>query len=192
MDSKSYWIDRYASGLTSGEGSYGKHAEFKAEVLNHFVSSRGIRSVIEFGSGDGNQLTLATYPTYLGFDVSPQAVERCKNTFSHDTSKSFHTLAEYSGQKAELAVSLDVLYHLVEEDVYEQYLRRLFDAAEKYVIIYAANIEDAEVTSARHEYYRKFTPWISHFLPEWKLIQHMPNRYPVALTDAEFFIYERT
>lgn len=60
--STDYWESRYATGGTSGPGSSGKLAEFKAEVLNSFVRRDNVLSVIEFGCGDGNQLSLASYP----------------------------------------------------------------------------------------------------------------------------------
>jgi hypothetical protein len=37
------------------------------------VAERRIRSVIEFGCGDGNQLGLMRYPSYLGLDIEPCA-----------------------------------------------------------------------------------------------------------------------
>ena len=58
FNSASYWDSRYVSGGTSGAGSYGHLAEFKANVLNTFVANRNIKLVIEFGFGDGNQLIL--------------------------------------------------------------------------------------------------------------------------------------
>jgi hypothetical protein len=60
--SADYWERRYAEGGDSGHGSYGRFAEFKAEVLNRFVAEQRIESIVEFGCGDGNQLTLASYP----------------------------------------------------------------------------------------------------------------------------------
>ncbi len=62
--SDKYWEQRYAVGGNSGVGSYGKFANFKAEVINKFVREHKIKSVIEFGCGDGNQLKLANYPSY--------------------------------------------------------------------------------------------------------------------------------
>lgn len=64
-----YWEQRYRQAGNSGAGSYGRLAEFKAEVLNEFVARHSIGSVVEFGSGDGNQLTLAKYDnaTYLAW-----------------------------------------------------------------------------------------------------------------------------
>jgi hypothetical protein len=38
-DSATYWEQRYARGWNSGVGSYGRLAEFKAQVLNNFCSS---------------------------------------------------------------------------------------------------------------------------------------------------------
>jgi hypothetical protein len=114
--SKAYWEQRYLQGGDSGVGSYRLFAEFKAQFLNEFVAEKRISSIIEFGCGDGNQLKLAKYPSYLGFDVSPTAVAKCKDIFGLDETKSFHLVSEFNGQKAELALSLDVIYHLVEDD----------------------------------------------------------------------------
>ncbi|MDR2439202.1 MAG: class I SAM-dependent methyltransferase [Planctomycetaceae bacterium] len=79
--SKRYWDNRYCQGGNSGAGSYGRLAEFKAEILNKFVTENNINSVIEFGCGDGNQLMLANYPYYIGVDVSPKAIEICRELF---------------------------------------------------------------------------------------------------------------
>ena len=54
--SSRYWQKRYQRGETSGAGSYGRFAEYKAEVLNRFVAANGIVRAAEFGCGDGNQL----------------------------------------------------------------------------------------------------------------------------------------
>jgi SAM-dependent methyltransferase len=80
--SKKYWDNRYCQGGHSGAGSYGQLAEFKADVLNKFVLENDIQSVIEFGCGDGNQLSLAKYPHYIGIDVSPKAIEICRKLFN--------------------------------------------------------------------------------------------------------------
>jgi len=67
--SREYWTLRYSIGGNSGAGSYGKFAEFKAEVLNAFVATHDTKSIIEFGCGDGNQLCFVNFPNYLGFDI---------------------------------------------------------------------------------------------------------------------------
>ncbi len=192
-----YWESRYSAGGDSGAGSYTIFAEFKAEVINEFVAEHNVQSVIEFGCGDGNQLTLAKYTTYSGYDVSSSAISRCRELFKSDSSKSFGVMDEYDGQKADLALSLDVLYHLVEDDVFDSYVRTLFEASDRYVIIYASDSNDNRDYEGTHVRCRKFTRWIQDNLPNWKLKVHLPNRYPYRGDPqkgsfSEFFIYQKT
>lgn len=42
FDSKRYWISRYQKGGTSGKGSYGRMAEYKAGVINDLVREADI------------------------------------------------------------------------------------------------------------------------------------------------------
>ncbi|MGB3152863.1 MAG: hypothetical protein WBB27_19565, partial [Maribacter sp.] len=65
-NSREYWADRYQKGGNSGAGSYNKLAEFKGEIINDFVSKNNIKTVIELGFGDGNQLEYFQFPSYIG------------------------------------------------------------------------------------------------------------------------------
>lgn len=193
--SADYWEERYKAGGHSGAGSYHQLAEFKAQILNDFVKSNHINSVIEYGSGDGNQLKLADYPAYIGFDVSPSAIERCKTLFNGDPTRSFKLMSDYAGERAELTLSLDVIYHLVEDAVYDAYMQLLFDSAERFVIIYASNFEEsAQDRVISHVRHRKFTNWVENARPKWKLKSHIPNAYPYSGDNdtgslADFYIY---
>jgi hypothetical protein len=194
FNSTSFWIDRYRRGNNSGLGSYGKSAEFKAEVINAFVTTNKIRSVIEFGCGDGNQLALANYPQYQGYDVSDVAISTCRALFAHDPTKSFHLMNQYAGESAELVLSLDVVYHLVEDEIFESYMRQLFSAATRYTIVYATNYDGRTKGEGVHMRHRKFTDWIDKGMSEWTLIQHIPNPYPHAENlppgaTPDFYIY---
>lgn len=194
--SKDYWEHRYRVGGDSGAGSYSRLAAFKSEILNGFVAEQGIASVLEFGCGDGNQLKLAEYPTYLGVDISVDAVERCRELFTGDLSKQFLTSDEYRDERAEMVVSLDVIYHLVEAEVFEGYLNRLFLAADRFVVIYSSNHDAPAGPRDPHVRHRRFTEWVRARQPEWRLLAHIPNRYPS--TDdpfkgsfADFYLYAR-
>lgn len=189
-----YWESRYAQGGNSGDGSYDKLAEFKAEILNDFVSRFKIRTVIEYGCGDGNQLSYANYPEYIGFDISPTCIGICKNKFINDKTKKFKLIDEYTSEKAELVLSLDVIFHLVEDDVYDRYMRQLFDTSLKYVIIYSSNTDDNSFNSAPHVKHRKFTDWILLNRPNWKIVKFIPNKYPFKGNTktgsfCDFYIY---
>lgn len=198
FDSSQYWRHRYAAGGNSGAGSYGRLSRFKAEVINDFVTSREIASVVEFGCGDGHQLTLASYPAYLGIDVSPEALALCRARFANDSSKRFLLLDDYRGESAELALSLDVIYHLIEDAVFEPYMQRLFGAATRSVIVYASNTDEQRPGQAEHVRHRRFTTWVDQNARDWALSRHIPNRYPVDRRDeletsfADFFVFDRT
>ena len=84
--SKNYWEKRYSLGGNSGQGSYGKSAEFKSKFLNKFVHENDIISITEYGCGDGNQLAYAEYPQYIGLDISNEAVKFSSQLFLKDAS----------------------------------------------------------------------------------------------------------
>lgn len=191
-----YWENRYKSGGNSGKGSYDQLAHFKAEVLNDFVRENSIRTVIEFGCGDGNQLMLAKYPSYLGYDVSRTAIDRCRQIFANDPTKKFQLVDDHAGETADLAMSLDVVYHLVEDRVFESYMERLFDAGQKFVVVYSSNFESQPTCEAPHVRQRRFSDWTENNRPAWKLVQRVPNRYPFDEktgegSPADFYFYQR-
>lgn len=180
--SADHWEEKYASGGDSGRGSYGVLAEFKAEVLNDFVAEFSVGSVVELGCGDGNQLSLAHYPSYLGLDVSSTAVELCKERFAGDPTKQFihYDPASFASadHQAELAMSLDVLFHLVEDAVFERYMATLFDLGTRHVAVYSSDREDESGPRMPHVRHRRFTPWVREHRPDWKLLREVPNRHP--------------
>lgn len=196
-NSSQYWDDRYNTGGNSGAGSYGRLARFKADVLNDFVIKHAISSVVEYGCGDGAQLEMANYSEYTGFDVSPQAVALCRNKFSGRQNYQFFEtkiLLDNEGS-FDLAISLDVIYHLIEDDVYDAYMKRLFASSSKFVIIYSNNIE--KKFDAPHVRGRKLTLWCDEFAKDWALYQVIENIYPYDPAEpndtshADFYIFKR-
>lgn len=196
FSSQDYWAQRYDSGRNSGPGSYGHLAEFKAGILNMFVAENNVASIIEFGCGDGNQRTLAQYPAYTGYDVRPEVIAMCRERFRGDVSKQFFHIPEYVGHKAELTSSLDVIYHLVEDDIFGEYMNRLFDASSRFVVIYSSNQDDSIEPVAAHVRHRLFSSWIDKNAPHWRLMSRIPNPYPyngdsTTTSFADFYFYER-
>ncbi|MBB1284693.1 class I SAM-dependent methyltransferase [Flavisolibacter sp. BT320] len=195
--SAAYWEDRYRRGGDSGAGSYHLAAEYKAAFLNRFVHTQGIKSVIEFGCGDGNQLQYLDFPNYLGFDVSETVLSRCQEAYATDASKRFALASSYAHEKADLVLSLDVIYHLVEDTVYHGYMQTLFAASNRYVVIYSSNTGDNHYAlKAAHVRNRIFTEWVEQHASSFRLIDHIRPPAPVespspqaVLTD--FFVYEK-
>jgi len=191
FNSSNYWEKRYAQGGNSGDGSYGQLAQFKADVINQFVRTHQVQSVIEYGCGDGNQLQLFTFHSYLGFDVSPTVIQLCQKKYASDSSKAFKLIHNYQGETAQLTLSLDVLYHLVEEPVYTAYLNRLFASAQAYVIIYSTNFDENLPTRTAHGKHRCFTNWVTQNCADWQFVERIANQYPEA-SSADFYIYAKS
>ncbi len=197
--SKTYWEELYSNNGNSGSGSYGRLATFKARVINKFVQEEKIESVIEFGCGDGHQLSLAEYPKYVGIDVSPTAIEMCKRKFGKDKSKSFYLyhpelfINNSDKFKAELSISLDVIFHLIEDDVFEEYMSNLFKYSKQFVIVYSSNFAEAQ---NYHERHRKFTDWVERNQKNWRMVKKIDNVYPFDENDpdntsvSDFYIYK--
>lgn len=196
--SDQYWEDRYSLGGNSGAGSFGRLARFKADFLNSFVKEKGLSTVVEFGCGDGAQLQLSEYPHYIGFDVSKTAIDKCKAKFSDKINYEFHLVGsdQYNNlQPVDITLSIDVIYHLVEDDVFGLYMKKLFSSSEKFVVIYSYDFEQAY--SSKHERGRNFSVWVEKYAPEWALIEHIPNKYsyddssPDDTSQSQFFVYKK-
>ena len=195
FSSKDYWENRYSHGGTSGTGSYHRLAAFKAEIINGFITEHQVSSIIEWGCGDGNQLGLFLPVQYIGYDVSKTAVEICQKKY-HGSNKSFiwYDGTRQKAEKKELGLSLDVIYHLIEDDVFENYMYNLFTNSSKYVCIYSSN-DNFDV--GLYQKNRKFTDYVQAKFPQWKLIDYIENRYPFDFQDpdhtssSDFYFYER-
>jgi len=194
--SNEYWEKRYKKGGNSGAGSYNNLAEFKGEIVNDFVVKNNIETVIEFGCGDGNQLKYFQLKSYTGFDVSETAIARCTSLYKEDSSKHFQLLNNHKDENADLVMSLDVIYHLVENETFEKYMEKVFSSSKKFVIVYSSNFDDGEERKAPHVRHRMFTNWVEENAKNFKLIKHIPNKYPFdgngeRTSLADFYIFEK-
>jgi SAM-dependent methyltransferase len=197
FSSSAYWEARYQAGGASGAGSYGRLAAFKAELINAFVADNRITSALDLGCGDGNLLSQLRLPNYVGMDPSPAALARCATRFADRHDCRFVTPAQLDDvQPVDLAMSIDVVFHLVEDAVFERHMRDLFASATRFVLIYASNFDGT--WPDRHVRHRRFSDYVAACRPDWHLLAHVPNRFPYHparpgdTSFADFFVYGRT
>ena len=192
--SRAYWERRYARGGDSGPGSSGILAAYKAEIVNYIVRENNIRSVTEFGCGDGKQLRLADYPAYTGLDIASGAVAICRKRFAEDVSKRFETYKPDTFQaidyESDMTLSMEVVFHLTENEDYERYMRHLFASARRVVVIFSSDEEDNTGGIFPHFRPRAFTPDLPRLAPEWILRERIVNPHR-AISVSDFFIFER-
>jgi len=197
FNSGHYWESRYSAGGNSGAGSYGRLAEFKSEVINQILKDNDIQTVVDWGVGDGNQLTMLNIPNYTGVDVSQTIVDRARDVWKSDASKQFlHTSEMPLTESRDLSMSIDVIFHLVEDRIFNQYMERLVNGSKKFILVYSSNYAGTRV-AGHHVLHRKFTDWIESNAPIFKLKEHIKNRYPFDESDqdntsfADFFLFEK-
>lgn len=196
-NSKKYWEDRYNKGGNSGAGSYNQLAEFKASIINAFLVEKQIHSTLELGCGDGNQLKYMKYKKYMGLDVSKTAVETCKKLYKQDVTKSFDLIENSKDLKYDLVLSLDVIYHLVEDDIFHSHMKKIFKSSNKYVIIYSSDFDDKRSgRENEHVRHRNFTKWIEKNVLDFNLVDKVSNKFPYNGDEytsslADFYFYER-
>lgn len=194
--SAAYWEQRYAAGGNSGHGSYGCLQEFKRHTLNDLIKEHSLSSAVELGCGDGAQLEGVKWEDYTGFDVSHHAVALCAERFRLDRHKRFLPYSDWDSHTADAGVSLDVIYHLVEDAVYREYMRRLFLSARRIVIIYSTDFDHQ--SPDEHVRHRRFTDYIATHQATWRLLSSISNPYKPASVDtsytdksaADFYVFE--
>ena len=190
--STAHWQRHYEHGGDSGPGSYGESATYKANLINQTIRERGIGGIIELGCGDGNQLGYLEVDRYIGLDVSKVAIERCVACYGDNPKRSFIWYDQnyfhdpLRAVTADCAMSLDVIFHLLEDDVFARYMQNLFNCGRRFVMIYAL---DEEETQRKHVSVRtrKYSDYVAANIPEFRVALHVAKQGKFG----DFYLYKR-
>jgi len=120
MEYIEYWNQRYSSGGNSGHGSYDEQLTKKLKWL----SGLPIKSIVEVGCGDFNfgSNLLKLYPKvdYQGTDISDVVIKHNKIKFPEIN---FGMVGHC--KPADLVMCIDVLFHTLKDEDYENTLDRI-------------------------------------------------------------------
>ena len=91
-----------------------------------------------------------------------------------------------------------MIYHLIEDSVFETHLDQLFGAARRSVVSYSSDTDEQlpDNGDSPHVRPRKFTSVVQQRFPGWKLVERIPNPFPYSEDPingsfADFYIYAR-
>lgn len=188
VSSAQYWEDRYANGENSfahaDMSMNGPSILFKSTVVKSVARMLDLRSCIDFGCGDMHTAMLFGFEDYVGVDVSPTLIQRLREL---NPRGKFFLLGEQipCEPKPDCCLSLDVAYHIVEQDAFQDHFDALFRHASKAVILYTT---DTQVNNHSSQHIRhRLVP----FAPAgWTMKCRIPSR-PMIPSNADFFIYTR-
>jgi SAM-dependent methyltransferase len=175
FDAITYWEWRYReSNRGSGPGSERKQADHKAGYLNLLIEREHVLSVIDWGCGDGRVISRVRARIYLGLDVSESALRLCQATCGERSRWSWALFDGFTAPPlppADLSLSLDVIFHLVDDAMYRRHLELVFGAADL-VCIQSSNRDENGYPHVRHREFLKDVPqgWsiVDRPDPEWE------------------------
>lgn len=192
---KEYWENRYATGGDSGAGTKGDLLSWKASVVNRLIAGNGLRSGFELGSGDGNFASSLNLEKYVGYDISESAVRLANEKF---VNPEFKTSTRQPGfwRKFDITMSIDVIYHIVEERDFTEHMTKLFSSSTKFVVIYSYPAPPSREIP-KHIKFNDFVKWAKRHATDWQLHEHLPNKFPFDVnnqkttSESEFFIFKK-
>jgi SAM-dependent methyltransferase len=180
-----YWIERNEGPRASGIGSYGKNATEKAKFINYIIRNLKINSVIDYGCGDGNQLKRYEVTNYTGIDVNLKQLNKLKERFPE---KKFYHFSEKIFSYADLKMSIDVIYHLVEDYYFYDHMDKLFDGKSDYVLIFSTNFDSLGEFHVRH---RNFKRIVANDYPNYVEVAINHPQKHIKFGSASFYLYQR-
>jgi len=183
---RDYWEKRYKTGGNSGFGSHDAGSvKFKGDYISNLIKKYGVETLFDYGCGDGNQLpAIKGYTNYFGYDIAANVVDLCKSKFVGDETKFFSSnLSDILIRKYDMAISMDVTYHIIEEELFELYLDNLFNAG-NIVVLFTTNNDSK--TSLSHHHPRKVIDYIGNKFTDFKLIDMTPYNDNVG-----FYTYQK-
>ena len=123
-------------------------------------------------------------------NLSLQFLKDINNKFQNNSKYNFDVYNKnyVNNEKYELSLSLDVIYHILDDNEYKKYMEDLFNFSNKYVIIYSNNYSGHK---CGHMYTKIFTKDIKNWFSNYKLKQFIKQKYPEQ-SSADFYIYEKS
>jgi trans-aconitate methyltransferase len=176
-----YWRNRHrrerGSWESVGRGSVGRLARYKATLVDGLVQELGATRIIDLGCGDGRQADRFHVPEYVGLEVSDHAVAEARKRLSRHPNRTAH--AWKPGDPIEhrgcIALSMDVVFHLVDDDLFVAYMDALFSVGVDAVAIYSTDHEGPVQGHVRH---RNVSEWVAEHKPEWTRTTATPPPWP--------------
>ena len=199
--SEEYWKQRYSEYSSrlfkgaSGNGRLPFRVNYKSKVLNEIIVKYKISSIIDFGCGDGILASKLHIDRYDGLEIDESLVDELSRQFQSKPNYNFSTKIKSTWpERHDLALSVDVIFHLLEDDVYRSYMFQLFSGKSDYVVIRSSNHEELGMGRNGHIRHRNFSEFVSKNFGQYNLIaKYGPRRkrFYLSISDRDFFFVYR-
>lgn len=138
LKGKYYWNKRYSAGLNSGQGSIGELRKFKWDTILSKTTIKN-KSVLDYGCGDLSFWKDHIHPEvkkYTGYDISEFIILNHKQKWLdiHPRVSFTHNIVDVP--KHDLVFCFDVLFHIIDENLFNYTLKNLISRAKDLLFIY--------------------------------------------------------
>lgn len=175
-----YWEERYRKGGNSGLGSQGEAAEWKAKRVNTWA----LYDTLDIGCGDGEQANLYGIRDYKGIDPSASAIMAAADLIDRPNWE-FAVLRDGDSIKPRAThMSIDVIYHLVDDHDFYEHMRLLFSANRR-VIIYSSDFDSDPEDYAPHVRHRN---WSKEVPKRWERVFFQAGPW----SPSDLYVYDWT
>ena len=193
FSAETYWENRYVDGGTSGPGSRDGEADEKVRIVQSVINEYGIHSLFELGCGDGHVASRLQVPTYIGYDPSAKARSMCEQAMPDHliVDQLPHTIVP----EIDLTLSMDVIFHLIDDVDYQRHLTLLLGMTNGHVLIYGTNHDQRGAPHVLHREWLKDVPigWeVSELLCAYKHAWLITWRKPKEAADVAGLITQET
>ncbi len=188
--SQKFWDDRYSSGMTSGDNGAGPLKDWQWEVLTKVAGE--IDDVIDVGCGDlrfwqDKDGMIRECKKYTGIDISQFMIEkhsRIFKIFDRPEWTFIHSPADVyiEGLHARIVVCLNMLYHILNEDVFNNILKNLSLYSDEWVFINTWEISPWE-DKTTDNYYQKYWALDKYVVPGFTLA----DKHLFKMSNANIF-----
>jgi len=184
-----YWENRYNSGGNSGNGSYGEGLKNKALLLNNLINKYDLKSISDVGCGECTLLPyLQGIRKYYGYDISPTVLSKISKNNQDGFSKEFILLTNNTKiVSSDLVLSLEVIFHQVNDDEYLDYMRKLVNSNGEYLLILTMNegILKTNHIKNRHIKYRDISKFMDS--TNYSLVE----KFPFTERTSTYYLYKK-
>lgn len=158
-----YWNNRYEKGGNSGAGTSGDEFALKVKELRK-LNSEAIATIVDVGCGDLRlgKAVMGMFPFafYWGLDSSDFAIRRAQEEKMNPKRVGFLAIDNLNfTQRGDLVLCIDVLFHQLEDQVYDAMIEKLKNIYNKYLVLTEYSDKVIGQNTDRYIKYRKFDPW---------------------------------
>lgn len=166
VEKMDYWENRYMEGGNSGEGSRGIHKDWKWAVLNNTIPN--INNIIDVGCGDLAFMEGWMVPNYIGIDISETIIQKNREQYPNKQFIISSADIHIHGIKSDVVFCHDVLFHIIDENVYVNILKNLTKYSDNYISIYTWHTNPLKKwycskTKDNYQAYRDFMQYLHIF-----------------------------